>query len=204
MKSGYPSAEQVLDDLGDKVTAGLALMVAQVRRDLGVYRETFPSWVTESTDRGLLNWCHDRACAHVARIFDSVPEVVFVDRPPIRELRVGIRYRLQVKKHDIDGLVSTYPTPRALAFFEQEPPTLDGFEEIRLIAGYRWDAELREIGPAVLSLRSGREHVVWMHELEEPSTGIVTATPIVPAGDPRTPQIRMASDDARADGAEEG
>ncbi len=56
MKSSYPLAEQVLEDLGDKVVQGLALMVAQTRDDLRVYRRTFPSWVADSTDRGLLNW----------------------------------------------------------------------------------------------------------------------------------------------------
>jgi hypothetical protein len=55
MKSSYPSAEQVLEDLGDKVVQDLALMVAQTRDDLQVYRRTFPSWVADSTDRGLLN-----------------------------------------------------------------------------------------------------------------------------------------------------
>ena len=72
-------------------------------------------------------------------IFDGVREVSFVDRPPTREIYVGTRYRLRVKKHDIDGAIATYLTQGALDFLEQEPATFDGLEEIRLIAGYGWD-----------------------------------------------------------------
>lgn len=197
MKSSHPSAESVLDDLGDKVVQGLALMVAQTRDDLQVYRRTFPSWAADSTDRGLLNWSHDRAWAHALRIFDGVPEVSFVDQPPLRELWVGTRYRLRVKKHDIDGQISTYLTQGALDFMEQEPAqTLNGLDEVRLIAGYRWDAELRELGPAVISLRSGPDKVVWAQILDEPVDGtVVSAVPIVPTDGPRAPEIRLTSDD---------
>jgi hypothetical protein len=204
MKSSYPSAEHVLEDLGDKVVQGLALMEAQTRDDLRVYRRTFPSWVADSTDRGLLNWSHDRAWTHVMRIFDLIPEVSFVDQPPTRELYVGTRYRLRVKKHDIEGRVSTYLTQGALDFLEQEPATLDGLEEVRLIAGYRWDAELREVGAAVISLRNGSDHLVWMHELDEPADGAVASTmPILPSTEPHTPEIRLTSDDERVEGTED-
>jgi hypothetical protein len=207
MKSSHPSATEVLDDLGDKVAEGLALMVAQTRDDLRVYRGTFPLWIADSTDRGLLNWCHDRAWAHAMRIFDGIPEVSFVDQPPTRELYVGTRYRLRVKKHDLEGHVSTFLTQGALDFLEQELATLDGLEEVRLIAGYRWDPELREVGAAVISLRDGADHLVWMHELDQPAGGaVVSAVPILPPAGPRTPEIGMVSDDGRnqrAEGIEE-
>lgn len=185
-----------MGELGDKVVQGLALMVAQTRDDLQVYRRTFPSWAADSTDRGLLNWSHDRAWAHALRIFDGVPEVSFVDQPPLRELWVGTRYRLRVKKHDVEGRVSTYLTQGALDFMEQEPAqTLDGLDEVRLITGYRWDAELRELGPAVISLRSGPEKVIWTEILDEPVNGaVVSAVPIVPADGPRPPEIGLVSD----------
>lgn len=207
MKSEYPSTEQVLDDLGDKVTQGLALMVARTRADLALYRNTFPGWVADSTDRGLLNWCHDRAWAHAVGIFDGVREMSFVDQPPTRELYVGARYRLRVKKHDIEGGISTFLSQGALDFLEQEPATLDGLEEIRLIAGYHWDPELREVGAAVISLRDGHDRVIWMHELEEPAGGaIATTTPILPPTQPRAPQIAMLGDtehDQRSDAVED-
>lgn len=198
MNSGFPSAEDVLDGLGDKVVEGLALMVARTRADLTLYRTTFPGWVTDSTDRGLLNWCHDRAWAHSVGIFDGAREVSLVDRPPTRELYVGTRYRLRVKKHDIEGAISTYLTQGALDFLEQEPMTLDGLEEIRLIAGYRWDAELREVGAAVISLRDRHERVLWMHELDEPAGGAVAmTTPILPTTGPRPPRVEMGDDSER-------
>lgn len=196
MKSEYPSAEQVLDDLGDKVATGLALMVARTRADLTLYRGTFPGWVADSTDRGLLNWCHDRAWAHAVGIFDGTREVSFVDMAPTRELYVGTRYRLRVKKHDIEGGISTFLTQGALDFLEQEPATLDGLEEVRLIAGYRWDPELREVGAPVISLRDGHDRVIWMHELDEPAGGAVaTTTPILSPTGPRPPQITMPGDE---------
>jgi hypothetical protein len=204
MKSEHQSVEQVLDGLGSKVTQGLALMVARTRADLDVYRRTFPAWVADATDRGLLNWCHDRAWIHTVRIFDGISEVSFVDQPPTRELYVGTRYRLRVKKHDIEGGISTFLTQGALDFLEQEPATLDGLEEIRLIAGYRWDPELRELGAAVISLRDRHDHVIWMHELDEPADGAGAATtPILPPTQPQAPELGMLSNDERDKGAEE-
>lgn len=133
-----------------------------------------------------------------------IPEVSFVDQPPTRELYVGIRYRLRVKKHGIEGHVSTYLTQGALDFLEQEPAALDGLEEVRLIAGYRWDAELREIGAAVISLRDGSDHLVWMHELDEPADGAVVSTmPILPPTGPHPPEIWLTSDAERAEGTED-
>ena len=42
---------------------------------------------------------------------------------------------------------------------------LDGLEQLRLIAGYQWDADSDEMGPAVLSMRHGVKNVLWVHEL---------------------------------------
>lgn len=192
MNSGYPSEDEVTANLGDKVMATFGLVVAQTRADLNVYRRTFPMWASAATDRGLLSWCHDRAWAHLTRLFDGVSEVSFVDQPPLRELYVGLRYRLRWKKHDLSDRVATYPTQTAIEFLEQDPPTLDGMEEIRLVAGYRWDPVTREIGSGILSLRDGNEKVVWSHVLDEPDAGrggLTEVTPIVPAGAPTAPQI---------------
>jgi hypothetical protein len=203
MKS-YPQVDQVLEDLGEKVVTGFALMVAQTREDLRVYRTTFPGWVSDSSDRGLLNWCRDRLWAHAVRVFDRVEGVDLNDRPPIREISVGARYRLRVKKHDVEGRVSTYPTQGALEFMEQEQLVLDGLDEVRLIAGYRWDADSRDLGAAVISLRDGMEKVVWIHDLDEPATGSVsTVVPILPPSEPRPPQIEIQSDE-RGEGAQGG
>jgi hypothetical protein len=199
MNSGYPSAEDVTTDLGDKVMSSLAVVVAQTRADLTVYRRTFPLWASQGTDRGLLSWCHDRAWAHLSRLFDDLDRVSFVDRPPLREMYVGTRYRMRWKKHDLEDRVSTYPTQTALGFLEQDLATLDGLEEVRLVAGYRWDPVLREIGTGILTLRDGNENIVWSHVLDEPVDGSVTeVTPIVPTGGPTAPQIGMPRLDEQA------
>lgn len=162
MNSIHRGPERVLDELGAKVVDGLALMVAQTREDLRVYRTTFPGWVAGASERG----------------------------------------RLRLKKHDIEGSISTYPTQGALEFLEQEPPALDGLEEIRLIAGYRWNPDERAIGGAVISLRHSKDDLAWMHDLDEPPAGsVVTTVPIVPASGPGRPTIGLASDE-RASGRE--
>lgn len=205
MKSGYPSEEDVLADLGDKVAQGIAHAVAQTRSDLKVYRQVFPGWVADATDRGLLTWCHDRAWAHLGAVFDEVGEVSFVDQAPLREMYVGTRYRLRFKKHGLQDQVTTYPTQTALAFLEQGACTLDGLDEVHLVAGYRWDPVLREVGAGVVSLRDGKQNVIWTHVLAEPEGSVQAATPILPATGPQTPLIDMPAaheDDDRAGGDE--
>jgi hypothetical protein len=206
MKSRHPAEAQVLDDLGSKVVDGLAQMVAQTRADLRTYRATFPTWVAESTDRGLLNWCHDRLWAYAVRLFDDSPEITLKDRAPTREITVGHRYRLRIKKHDPEGKVSTYPTQGALAFLAQEQLALEGLDEVHLIAGYRWDPELRDIGAAVISMRDSQDNILWLRELDEPAEGRgATTTPILPPTmGPPAPQIGSASDDERREGTESG
>jgi hypothetical protein len=200
MKSGYPDPEEVVEGLGDKVVDSFSLMVAQTREDLRVYRTTFPGWVADSTDRGLLNWCHDRLWVHCVRLLGDLEHVTLVDRPPLREIGVGVHYRLRVKKHDVEGKVSTYLTQGALEFLEQESSAFEGMEQVRLIAGYRWLPEERQLGAAVISLRDGKDDLVWMHDLDEPpSASVMTTVPIVPSGGPRRPEISLRSDEGVAD-----
>lgn len=188
--------------LGDKVTSAIALMAAQTREDLRVYRNTFPGWVANATDRGLLNWVHDRAWSHLTAILDDTSEVSFVDKPPTREMFVGTTFRLRIKKHDIEGEVATYPTEAAMLFMTQ-PITLEGLDEVHLIAGYRWDSDSRQIGAPVVSLRDG-DNLVWIHELDEPTSGVVTPTPMFPPVDPSLPNIVIDADaDHKADDAGE-
>jgi len=199
MESGYPSAESVLDELGDKVVEAVALATVQVRDDLRVYQATFPQWAADHTDRGLLNIAHDRAWAHMTRLLDDVPGVTLDDRIPTREIYVGSKYRARWKKHDDEGVISTYPTQTALLFMEQDQQaTLDGLEEVRLCFGYLWDEVLREIGAPVISLRDG-ERLIWIERLEEPADpAIVHATPIVPPPGPVPPTVSLRRHDDTA------
>jgi cobalamin biosynthesis protein CbiD len=40
-------------------------------------------------------------------------------------------------------------------------------EETRLLAGYVWDKDLRDVGAAIISLRDGQDNIVWAEVLAE-------------------------------------
>jgi hypothetical protein len=108
MKSGYPSADEVIQDLGDKVVDGLSLLVAQAREDLRVYRTTFPDWAADSTERGIMNWIHDRMWAHARRTFDDALD--FLEQEPqtfegMEELRLIAGYRWRPDEARLGGAV---------------------------------------------------------------------------------------------------
>jgi len=146
----------MLDGLGGKVVDALGAAVVGARRDLAAYREWQPRVVAEQSDRGLLNWLHDRAWAHLRGELEGVPGVSFVDKPPLRELWVGIGFRCRVKKHDIAGLVRTYATSAALDFMTQpQQPTIDGLGVIPLCAGYIWDPPTAKSGPPCCPCATG-------------------------------------------------
>lgn len=163
-----PEPDSVLHDLGDKVVSSLSRSVALGRQDLARYRSAYPGWVADASERGLANWIHDRVWARLLVQIEGIEEVSIVDREPTREVYVGTNYRVRVKRHHSDGLVSTYPTQTALDFLGQGGtlpiPTL---EEISLIAGYEWDREERAMGAPLLSLRNGRTNILWSVELPE-------------------------------------
>jgi hypothetical protein len=192
MKS-YPSADEVLDDLGEKVVEAFSRAVARARADLAKYREVFPVWVAESSERGLAAFIHDRMWQHLTVLVEDIADVRVIDKEPIRELVVHDRYRLRAKRHGEDGQVSTYPTQTAIEFLWQQD-MLDGFdEEINLIVGYVWEAELREMGRPVLSLRA-EDEIKWMHDLPVlgAGRGYTSITPIVqPKVEPQTPRIEL-------------
>ena len=77
-----------------------------------------------------------------------------------------------------------------LGFVAQDDPQL--IQEVRLIGGYRWDPETREIGSAVVSARDGRHKVLWVLELAETTTasGVIHFQPQqTDSGLPGLPQI---------------
>lgn len=188
----YPEPDEVVEGLGDKVVAGLSSAVANAAIDLQEYRSLRPDWVADHSERGLANWIHDRLWRHLLSELDELPGVKLVDQEPIREIFVGVRYRLRVKRHRDDGAVSTYPTQLALEFFAQGQLAIEGLEEIRLIAGYEWDPDTRKIGAAVISLRDGRDNIMWIERLVPPSAGAVGLTPPSVSG-PTPPTIDIAS-----------
>ena len=183
----YPEPDAVLDELVDKVLEGISRAVDATRGDLATYRELLPGIVARHTNRGLANWIHDILWSHLCAELDEVPGLTLSDKEPLREITYKTRFRIRVKRHHDAARVSTYLTQSALEFMEQEAAevTFEGLEEIRLITGYDWDKELRQIGPAVISLRDGLDNVVWAIELPPYGIGIAalpsSAGPVAPA-----------------------
>jgi hypothetical protein len=146
---------------------------------------------------------------HLTVLLGGLSEVRLVDQEPTREIFVDERYRLRAKRHGEDGKVSTYPTQTAIEFLVQgfHQDVLDGLdEELNLIVGYVWDAEMREMGRPVLSLRNGIG-IEWMHDLPESGTGY-PAAPVEPVTPPRpgpsAPRIVLTESTEEAKDAGEG
>ncbi|ROO52483.1 hypothetical protein EDC02_7411 [Micromonospora sp. Llam0] len=198
----YPSFREVCDSLGDKVLTGISKSAAGTAQDLRLYRRTFPTWVARGSERGLANWIHDRMWDHLTVQLDGIPNVNIHDHEPTREITVGWQHRLRVKRHSSSGVVRTYPTPTALEFMFQGQLALEGLEEIRLITGYMWDSDLRQVGVPVISLRDGRDKIIWLEELppadESGDTGTLDLTPpptdgpIAPVVDINRPSAKEA------------
>ncbi len=194
----YPGSVDIIAELGEKVIDGFARAVQDTRADLATYREGFPHFVAQASERGLANWIHDRLWYQLNVRLGELPDVHFSDREPHRELRVGTRYLFRVKRHTELGGISTYPTQTALDFLQQVPMqhSLDGLDEVRLIMGYIWDPDTRSIGPAVISLRADRDTVLWMEELSAPaSSASGVTTPLTPRPGPAAPEIDVQADD---------
>lgn len=187
-------AEDVVGELGDKVVGALVDATAATREDLAGYRGTYPGWVADHSERGLAGWIHDRLWAHLRRALDDNDQVVLTDTGSTREIAVGLRYRVRVKRHSPGDRVRSYPTKAALAFWAQSD-TLEGLEEIRLGFGYRWDPEERRIGKTVISLRDGLgTDAIWVVEVDAGAAGAAGGTrPItVNPVDPSLPQIDLS------------
>ncbi len=194
-----PEPEEVLCDMGEKSVYAMSRSVALGRDDLADLRRIRPRWVATSSERGLANFIHDRIWDHLLGQVDDIPEVSIVDREPTREMFVRTKYRLRVKRHHLDGQVSSYPTQTALDFFGQGGtlpiPTL---EEINLIVGYEWDRDERAMGGPLLSLRNGRDNILWIHPLpaiDERDGDGPDLPPVVPG--PTDPIVELPGIDMR-------
>lgn len=179
----YPSADEVAEDLGDKVINGFARSVALAAADLQTYRNDHPEFVSRHSERGLANWIHDMLWHHLVQTLLPLPEVVFHEAGPTREIFVGTQYRLRAKRHTEQGAVSNYDTQTALEFMFQElqKPALPELEEIRLLVGYVWDPDANAMGSPVLSLRDGKNSVQWQVTLGDGEAGGKTVLNPYPA-----------------------
>ncbi len=185
---------RILDDLGDKVLEAIAASVVNARADYRLYQTSHPDFVAQASSRGLANWIHDRLWHHLSALLSDTDGIFLVERGATKEVVVGHRFRIRAKRHAPPAQVSTYPTPTALAFFQQPPDdlVLAGFEEIRLIAGYVWLNDRAEIGPSVLSLRDGQDNVQWIHEIPESGAAGARAsvTTLPPLDEPEESAVR--------------
>ena len=102
-----------------------------------------------------------------------LPHVNLIDEDPRREIAVQVNsadrlsYLLRLKLHHLDGRTSSYQTQTVIDFELQKgvTQTFPSYEEVRLEAGYAWDAKTRTMGAPVISLRHGRNRVIWVHQL---------------------------------------
>jgi hypothetical protein len=190
MKS-YPSLDEVLEALGDKVAEALSRSALLAKEDLLEYRRLRPAWVAAHSERGLANWIHDRQWDHLVALLTGVAGVSFVDKEPVRDVWVGINFQVRIKRHHWDGKVSIYPTESALDFLAQPASqgTLEGLDEVHLIAGYHWDKELRDIIAGVLSLRDGLNKQIWLIELPLPGAPSAGISPLPVSPTPPAPTI---------------
>lgn len=191
MNSFY-KPEAVVEALGEKVLGALGSAVPKTRSDLDRYRKALPEFASTSSARGLANWIHDRVWHHVVEEIQGLRNAFTIIKGPVCEVVVDEKYRIRVKRHNWVGRVSTYPTATALKFLRQplEQLVIEGLDQVRLIAGYRWDHTRHEIGPAVLSLRDGLNNVLWVIELSESSTDTSSARTIPPTT-PVAPQLEF-------------
>jgi hypothetical protein len=185
------NTQSVVQALGGPPLDAIGRAVGLTRADLKTYRSTLPSMAARHSQRGILNWVHDQFFAHVRAQFETdVDSTQVLDREPIRDIFVGDNFRFRFKKLGDGDMVSSYPTTGYLDFVAQDDPQL--IQEVRLIGGYRWDPETREIGSAVVSARDGRHKVLWVLELAETTTasGVIHFQPQqTNPGLPELPQI---------------
>lgn len=198
----HSPADDVLQDLGDKVVSAVVTANDHAREDYRVYREMNPQWAADHSERGIANWIHDRLWAHLGRVLDEVDDVLLISNGPTREIRVGTRFLVRVKRHDAKDRVRSYPTKAAHSFWAQSD-TFEGLEDIRLSFGYRWNSEERKMGDALIALHDGLgTKPVWAVKVaaaESTAASPVTWAPI----EPTLPQLDL-SDVAAEDGEEEG
>ena len=117
--------------------------------------------------------------------------VVIRDNDPTREVWYQNQYQIRIKRHSSEDKISTYPTATALEFWSNGQPTIPGLESHTLALGYRWDPELRDIGEAILSYRTGIEDPVWAAVLKGTQENLSGF--IVERMSPELPDIDLSS-----------
>lgn len=195
----HPTPENVVSELGDKVTSAIVHAVKAAKEEFRKYRQQHPGWAADNAARTIAGIIHDWMWTDLRQQLESLPHVFLTDQDPKREIAVQVHsqerlsYLLRIKLHHLDGSTSSYQTQSVIDFEMQGAnETFPGMGEVRLEAGYEWDKNTREMGAPVLSLRHGRNKVIWVHELPDQGAagGTPVARPAVPG--PTTPGVEVA------------
>lgn len=179
--------DDVVNELGDKVVGAIVHAVEVAKEQYLQYRRQHPDWAADNAPRTLADLIHDWMWADLKQQLDELPHVNLIDQNSTREIVVQVQseerlsYRFRVKLHHLDGRTSNYQTQSVIDFDRQDiKPTLPRCGETRLKAGYEWDKETRTMGDPVISLRDGRDKIIWVHPLAEQGEaygGTVTRPP---------------------------
>lgn len=201
----HPSPEAVISELGDKVVDAIVHAVGVAKEEFSRYRRQHPGWAAENAARTLADMIHDWMWSDVKQQLDSLPHVNLIDKDPRREIAVRVQspdrlsYLLRIKLHHLDGRTSSYQTQSVIDFeLQGVTETFPGWGEVRLEAGYEWDKDMRTMGAPVLSLRHGRNKIIWVHQLPDssapPQDGSLAPRPVRPG--PTPPVVEVPGDEA--------
>lgn len=169
------TAADAVDLLGPQFLAHYLDALDGTRADLRKFHKQLPAdWRAQWTERTIADIIHDRLWFHLTSNIDDLGVPVSVtDDGTTRSICVEDRIGLRVKRHNAAGEISGYRTRGSGDFYS----SLAGLEVENLAIGYEWDAELSEIGKAVLSKqRNTGSKPLWVESLER---GEAAATPIV-------------------------
>jgi hypothetical protein len=200
----HPSPEAVVSELGDKVVDAIVHAVKVAKEKFARYREQHPDWAADNAARTIADLIHDWMWTDVKQQLDLLPHVNLIDKDPRREIAVRVHseerlsYLLRIKLHHLDGRTSSYQTQTVMDFELQEVnETFPGWGEVRLEAGYEWEKDTRTMGAPVISLRHGRNRIIWVHQLPEQggSAGATVSRPAGP-GAPTLPGVEVPGRDS--------
>lgn len=205
----HPSPEEAKAELGDKVIDAVCVGVAHAKEQLRIYQRDHADWLAGNAKRTVANLIHDWMWAAVTTELAEASHVTIVDSDPRRELAIRVEseqrlsYLLRLKRHHLDGSTSSYQTQTVIDFeLQGRNQMFPGYGEVRLEAGYEWDAETRTMGTPLITLRDGRNNVVWTLPLPlyTGSAGGTVTQPITP--EPTPPIVGVQGEDEARD--EEG
>ena len=112
---------------------------------------------------------------------------------------------MRLKRHHLDGSTSSYQTQTVIDFeLQGVNQTFPGYGEVRLEAGYEWDEETRTIGMALITLRDGRNNVIWTLPLPPHAVGGAGTVTQPTLPEPVLPVVGVQDEDETRDGGHTG